>query len=116
MDKFKSKNGASVSLVVICAVRINKCRIQCIYGHDFHEIRARLRGLNDLLTLYQIIIKHDISSLANAIAEPRPDLNIKFAAFTVIQKLYNTHAFYLSITCVVQYPALLKGNQMLSCT
>ena len=36
-----------------------------------------------LLTLYQIIIKPDFLSLADEIAEPRPDMNIKVAGFTV---------------------------------
>ena len=29
--------------------------VQCIYSHDFHEIRTSLRGSNNLLTLHQII-------------------------------------------------------------
>ena len=31
------------------------------------------------------------SSLADEIAEPRPDINIKVAAFTVSEKSYNTY-------------------------
>ena len=41
-----------------------------------------------LLTLYQI--KPDFPSLADEIAEPRPDMNIKVAAFTVSEKFINT--------------------------
>ena len=46
-----------------------------------------------ILTLYQIIIKPDFPSLADEIAEPRPDINIKVAAFTVSDKsINNRHA------------------------
>ena len=31
--------------------------VQCVYGYDFHEMHARLRGSESLLTLYQIINK-----------------------------------------------------------
>ena len=49
-------------------------------------MHARLRGSKRLLTLYQIIIKTDFPSLAGEIAEPRPYMNIKVAAFTVSEK------------------------------
>ena len=51
-------------------------------------MHARLCGSNNLLTLYQNKIETDFPSLADEIAEPRPDMNIKVAAFTVTQKLY----------------------------
>ena len=35
-------------------------------------------------------MKPDSPSLADEIAEPRPDMNIKFAAFTVSEKSSNT--------------------------
>ena len=54
-------------------------------------MHARLRGPKTLLTLYQIINKLDFLSLADEIAEPRPDMNIKVAAFTVSKKLSNTY-------------------------
>ena len=54
-------------------------------------MHARLRGSKSLLTLYQIIIiKPDFPSLADEIAKPRPDMNIKVAAFTVSEKSSNT--------------------------
>ena len=53
-------------------------------------MHTRLRGLNNLLTLHQIIIEPDFPSLADEIAEPRPDMNIKVTAFTVPKKSYNT--------------------------
>ena len=43
---------------------------------------------DNLLPLFQMIKKPDFPSLADEIAEPGPDINIKFAAFTVTQKLY----------------------------
>ena len=59
-------------------------------------MHARLRGSKSLLTLYQIIIKPDFPSLADEIAEPHPDMNIKVAAFTVSEKSSNT----IIMTCL----------------
>ena len=53
-------------------------------------MHARLRGSKSLLTLYKIINKPDFPSLADEIAEPHPDMNIKVAAFTVSEKSSNT--------------------------
>ena len=54
-------------------------------------MHARLRGSKRLFTLYQIIKKNpDFPSLADEIAKPHPDMNIKVAAFTVIEKSSNT--------------------------
>ena len=55
----------------------------------FHEMHARLRGSKSLLTLYQIIKEPDLPYLADEIAEPRPYMNIKVAAFTVSDKSSN---------------------------
>ena len=52
-------------------------------------MHARLRGSKSLLTLYQIINKPDFPSLADEIAEPHPDMNIKVAAFTGSEQLSN---------------------------
>ena len=49
-------------------------------------MHARLLGTKSLLTLYQIIDKPDFPCLTDGIAEPRPDMNIKVAAFTVSEK------------------------------
>ena len=51
---------------------------------DFHEMHARLRGSNNLL----ILIEPDIPCLADKIAQPRPDMNIKVTVFTESKKLY----------------------------
>ena len=64
--------------------------VQCEYGQDFHEMHARLRSSKSLLTLYLIINKTYFPSLADEIAEPQPDMNIKVAAFTVSEKSSNT--------------------------
>ena len=56
-------------------------------------MHARLRGSKDLCTLtdfYLLLIKPDFPSLADEIAEPHPDMNIKVAAFTVSEKSSNT--------------------------
>ena len=45
---------------------------------------------NNLLIFHQIINAPDFPSLADEIAEPRPDMNIKFTAFTVSEKSNNT--------------------------
>ena len=52
-------------------------------------MHARLLGTKSLLTLYHIMIKSDFPSLAEEIIEPRPDMNIKVAAFTVSEKSSN---------------------------
>ena len=49
-------------------------------------MHARLRGSKSLLTFYQIINKTWFPSLADEIAESRPDMNIKVTAFTVSEK------------------------------
>ena len=46
------------------------------------------------LTLYQIINKTDFPYLADEIAEPRPDMNIKVAAFTVSEKSSNITSLF----------------------
>ena len=63
--------------------------VQCVYGKEFHEMHARLRGPNNLLILHQIIIEPDFPCSADEIVEPRPDMNIKVAAFTVSEKSIN---------------------------
>ena len=52
-------------------------------------MHARLRGSKSLLTLYRIINKTCFPFLADEIAEPRPDMNIKVVAFTVSEKSSN---------------------------
>ena len=45
-----------------------------------------------LFNLHQIIqIEPDFPGLADEIAEPRPDMNIKVAAFTVSEKFINKY-------------------------
>ena len=53
-------------------------------------MHARLRGLKSLLTLYQSINKTWFPFLSSEIAEPRPEIDIKVAAFTVSEKSINT--------------------------
>ena len=65
--------------------------VLCVYGHDFHEMHARLHGLNNLLTLNQIN-RTWFPFLSRWTSQPGPDMNDKVAAFTVTQKLYYTLA------------------------
>ena len=60
-------------------------------------MHAHLRGSKSLLTLYQIKIKPDFPSIADEIAEPHPDMNIKVTAFTVSEKSSNK-AFIFRVT------------------
>ena len=53
-------------------------------------MHARLLGTKSLITLHHIIKKPDFPYLADEMAEPRPDMNIKVAAFTVSEKSSNT--------------------------
>ena len=51
-------------------------------------MHACLRGPNKLFSIHQII-EPDFPCLADEIAETRPDMNIKVAAFTVSEKSIN---------------------------
>ena len=55
-------------------------------------MHARLRGIKGLLALYQIINKTRFPFFSRWIAEPRPDMNIKTAAFTVSKKSIDTYS------------------------
>ena len=57
-------------------------------------MHARLLGTKSLLTLYEIIDNPDFPYLADKIAEPHPDMNIKVAAFTVSEKSSNTNSYH----------------------
>ena len=53
-------------------------------------MHTRLRGSKSLLNIYQIINKKpDFPSLADAIVQQHPDMNIKVAAFTASEKSSN---------------------------
>ena len=68
-------------------------RIQCVCGHEFHEICASVRGSNNIANR-NTNIKPGFPSFADEVAEPCPDINIKVAAFTAIKEFYYT-LFYL---------------------
>ena len=57
-------------------------------------MHARLRGSKSLITFIKLKLKPDFPSLADEIAEPHPDMNIKVAAFTVSEKSSNTICRY----------------------
>ena len=44
----------SRQLCCIGALRVDKCEFVFIYGHDFHEMHAHLRGSNNLLTMLNL--------------------------------------------------------------
>ena len=48
------------------------------------------------LSFTKVYIEPDFPSLADETAEPRPDMNIKVAAFTVSEKSINTCIFGLN--------------------
>ena len=60
-------------------------------------MHARLRGPKKLINASPNI-ELDFPSLADEIAEPRPDMNIKVAAFTVSEKSINTEMLDVNIT------------------
>ena len=53
-------------------------------------MHARLRGPKAYLLFTKLYIKPGFPSLADKIAEPHPDKNIKVATFTVSEKSSNT--------------------------
>ena len=64
-------------------------------------MHARLRGPKSSLTLYQIINKPDFPYLADEIAEPRPDMNIKVASFIVSEKSSNSYLYLILVFIIV---------------
>ena len=62
----------NIRLFMKCALRVDTC----IYGQYFHEMDARLRGSKSFTKLYIKKIS-DCPSLADEIAEPRSDIDIK---------------------------------------
>ena len=54
-------------------------------------MHARLLSSKSLQALYQIINKLDFPSLADEIAELRPDIDVKAAAFTVSENPINIY-------------------------
>ena len=52
-------------------------------------MHARLREPSNLLILHFIINRTCFPCLADEIAEPRQDMNVKVAAFTVSEKYIN---------------------------
>ena len=62
-------------------------------------MHARLRGPKSLLTL----IEPDVPSLTDEIAEQRPDMNSKVAAFTVNEKSINNNATHEKINKLLDY-------------
>ena len=66
-------------------------------------MHARMRGPNNLLILHQIINRTWFPFLADEIAEQRPDMNIKVAAFTVNEKPSNTKCTSGVVTATWHY-------------
>ena len=56
----------------------------------FHEMHARLHGPNNLFICTKLLIEPDFPCLSDEIAEPRQDMNIKVATFTLSEKSTNT--------------------------
>ena len=53
-------------------------------------MHARVRSPNKSFIIHQIIIEPDFPCLADEIAESRPEINFKVAAFTISEKSINT--------------------------
>ena len=60
-----------------------------VNSHALHIYKKN--RIASLLCIFETIIEPDFPCLADEIAEPRPDMNIKFAAFTVREKSFNTN-------------------------
>ena len=54
-----------------------------------------LAGPNNLLILHQIINRTWFPCLADEITDPRPDMNIKVAGFTLSEKFINTNVYLI---------------------
>ena len=71
-------------------------------------MHARLHSSKSLLTIHQIFIKPDFPSLADEIAEPHLDMNIKVAAFTVSEKSSNIKMNLFMIVGKINSPYLTQ--------
>ena len=60
----------------------------------------------------KLLIEPDFHCLADEIAEPRPDMNVKVAAFTVSKKYINTKSMiiYTSCVCILYHIGLLTQH------
>ena len=82
---------------VICALRVNTCEVSVYTVRTFIKCTHVCAAQNDYELFTKLYIKPEIFPfhvLADEIAEPRPDMNIKVSAFTVSEKYINTW-FYL---------------------
>ena len=71
-----------------CALRVNACEVSVYAVRTFMKCTYVCAAH---LYMYQIVKKPSFPSLTDEIAEPRPDMNIKVAAFTVSEKSIITH-------------------------
>ena len=55
-SKHFSKQQKQTIFVCFGALSVDKCEFQFIYCRDFHDMHARLRGSNNLLTVLTLII------------------------------------------------------------
>ena len=80
---------------VICALRVNTCEVSYIRSGLSWNARTFVRSKKIIDSLPNYIKKTHFPSLTDEIAEPRPDMNIKVAAFKVSEKSIN--ALFASI-------------------
>ena len=72
-------------ILCLCALRVNKCEF------SLYTVRIVMKCAAQTTYLFfiKLLIEPDSPCLADEIAEPRPDMNIKVAAFTVNENYIN---------------------------
>ena len=81
----------------LCALRVNKCEFSVYTVRIFMKCMHVCAAQKAYLLFTKLYIKSDFPSLADEIAKPYSDMNIKVAAFTVSEKSSNIYIPIYSI-------------------
>ena len=76
---------------VICTLRVNTCEVSVYMVRTFMKWTHVSVAQKAYWLFTKLYINPDFPSLADEIAKPHPDMNIKLAAFTVSEKSNNTY-------------------------
>ena len=81
----------------MCALRVEKCEFS-VYKVRIFMKRTHVCAAQTTYKFFtKLLIEPDFPCLADEIAEPRPDMNIKVTAFTVSEKSINTDVLVLKL-------------------
>ena len=72
-------------ILLLCALRVNKCEFSVYTVRIFIKCTNVCAAQKAYYIFTKLSIEHDFPSLADKIAEPHPDMNIKVAALAKSQ-------------------------------